>query len=108
MSIELYLLASILMIALVLFATGLIRMDLTALFVLVALTLTGLVTPTQALSGFSNSSVVVVWAMFILSAGLSRTGISNLIGAQLLKIAGRSEARLIAVLMSMSALFHPS
>jgi len=104
MSIELILLASILIIALVLFATGLIRMDLTALFVLVALTLTGLVTPTQALSGFSNSSVVVVWAMFILSAGLSRTGISNLIGAQLLKIAGRSEARLIAVLMSVSAL----
>ncbi|MBW6466738.1 MAG: SLC13 family permease [Brevefilum sp.] len=104
MSIELIILAIILMIAVMLFATSLIRMDLTALFVLVALAVTGLVTPTQALSGFSNPAVIIVWAMFILSAGLSRTGISSLIGAQLLKFAGKSEGRLIAILMSVTAL----
>ena len=104
MSIELILLAIILVLAIVLFATGLIRMDLTALFVLVALTVTGLVTPAQALSGFSNSAVIIVWAMFILSAGLARTGVSNVLGAQLLKFAGKSEGRLIAVLMTGTAL----
>jgi di/tricarboxylate transporter len=104
MLIELIVLAIILMIAVILFATNLIRMDLTALFVLVALAVTGLVTPTQALSGFSNPAVIIVWAMFILSAGLSRTGISSLIGAQLLKFSGKSEARLIAILMSVTAL----
>jgi di/tricarboxylate transporter len=104
MTIELITLSIILIIAILLFATSLIRMDLTALFVLVALAVTGLVTPTQALSGFSNSAVVIVWAMFILSAGLSRTGISSLIGAQLLRIAGKSEGRLIAILMGVSAL----
>jgi di/tricarboxylate transporter len=104
MTIELILLSIILIIAILLFSTSLIRMDLTALFVLVALAVTGLVTPTQALSGFSNSAVVIVWAMFILSAGLSRTGISSLIGAQLLKFAGKSEGRLIAILMGVTAL----
>jgi di/tricarboxylate transporter len=104
MPLEIIILSVILLIAILLFATGLIRMDLTALFVLVALALTGLVTPTQALSGFSNPAVVIVWAMFILSAGLARTGISSLIGAQLLKFAGKSEGRLIAILMSVTAL----
>ena len=104
MPFEIIILSIILLIAIILFATGLIRMDLTALFVLVALAVTGLVTPTQALSGFSNSAVVIVWAMFILSAGLTKTGISSLIGAQLLKFAGKSEGRLIAILMTVSAL----
>jgi di/tricarboxylate transporter len=104
MPLELIILSVILLIAILLFATSLIRMDLTALFVLVALAVTGLVTPSQALSGFSNPAVIIVWAMFILSAGLSRTGISSLIGAQLLKFAGRSEGRLIAILMGVTAL----
>ena len=104
MPFELIALTIILLLAIILFATNLIRMDLTALLVLVALAVTGLVTPSQALSGFSNSAVVIVWAMFILSAGLSRTGVSNLIGIQLLKFAGKSEGRLIAILMSITAL----
>ncbi len=104
MPLEIILLTIIFMAAIILFATGLIRMDLTALLVLFALGLTGLVTPTQAIAGFSSPSVIVVWAMFILSAGLSRTGVSNLIGVQLLKLAGKSEGRLIAVLMSVTAL----
>jgi di/tricarboxylate transporter len=104
MPLELITLSIIMIIAILLFSTSLIRLDLTALFVLVALAVTGLVTPTQALSGFSNPAVIIVWAMFILSAGLSRTGISSLIGGQLLKFAGKSEGRLIAILMSVSAL----
>ena len=104
MPLEIIILVIILLAAVVLFATGWIRMDLTALFVLVALALTGLVSPTQALSGFSNPAVIIVWAMFILSAGLARTGISSLIGAKLLAFAGKSEGRLIAILMSTTAL----
>jgi di/tricarboxylate transporter len=104
MSVEIFHLTIILLAAIILFATGVIRMDLTALFVLVALAVTGLVNTTQALSGFSNPAVVIVWAMFILSAGLSRTGISGFIGAALLKNAGKSEGRLIAILMLVTAL----
>ena len=104
MPLEILILSIILFIAIFLFITGLTRMDVTALLVMVALALTGLVSPVQALSGFSNPAVIIVWAMFILSAGLARTGISSLIGAQLLKFAGGSEGRLIAILMSVTAL----
>ena len=58
----------ILALAVVLFVTERLRMDVVALLVLVGLALTGLVTPDQALSGFSNPAVVTVWAVFILSA----------------------------------------
>lgn len=94
----------ILAIAIILFVTEIIRVDLVALGVLVALTLTGLVQPEQALSGFSNPAVVTVWAMFILSAGLARTGIATMIGKHVLRLAGDSDARLIAVIMSITCL----
>jgi di/tricarboxylate transporter len=104
MTSEIILLVLILITSILLFVTGIIRMDLTALLALIALTLTGLVNPEQALSGFSNPAVITVWAMFILSAGLARTGISSLIGTQLLKLARESGGRLIAILMTVTAL----
>jgi len=92
----------ILGIALVLFVTEVIRMDLVSLLVLVILAATGLVTANQAVSGFSNAAVVTVWAMFILSEGLTRTGIANLIGRQILSISGKRESTLIIVVMLTS------
>ena len=54
---------TILAVAVILFITERIRIDLVALMVMVTLALTGLVTPSEALSGFSNSAVVTVWAV---------------------------------------------
>jgi di/tricarboxylate transporter len=85
--------------AIVLFVTERIRMDVVALLVLVSLALAELVTPAEALSGFSNMAVVTVWAVLILSGGLARTGVASLLGRQVLRLAGGSEARLIAVIM---------
>jgi di/tricarboxylate transporter len=85
--------------AIVMFVTERIRVDVVALMVLVSLTLTGLITPAEALSGFANLAVVTVWAVLILSAGLARTGVAGLIGRPLLRLAGGSEARLIAFIM---------
>ncbi len=89
----------ILIVAVVLFVTEKLRMDLVALLVLSLLAVTGLVTPAQALSGFSNPAVVTVWAMFIISAGLSLTGIAGVLGQQVLRLSGASEVRLIVVIM---------
>ena len=77
MSNEMMLTFVILAVAVILFITELIRVDLVGLAVLTALALTNLVEPQEALVGFSNPAVVTVWAMFILSAGLSRTGVSR-------------------------------
>jgi di/tricarboxylate transporter len=104
MTTEIALTFGILAIAIVLFVTEAIRVDLVALAVLVALALTGLVSPDQALAGFSNPAVVAVWAMFILSAGLTRTGVSSLIGKQVMRFAGGGDGRLVAVLMTSTAL----
>lgn len=101
MNIEIALVLIILGIALVLFITELIRMDLVALLVMGALALTNLVSPSEALSGFSNAAVVTVWAMFILSEGLTRTGIANVLGRQVMRIAGRNEISLIIVIMTV-------
>lgn len=104
MTLEIGLVLAILAVALVLFITEAIRMDLVALLVLAALTLTRLVSPAAALAGFSNAAVVTVWAMFILSAGLTRTGVAETIGSRLLGWVGRGEKRMIAVIMLTAAL----
>jgi di/tricarboxylate transporter len=74
-------------------------MEVTALLVLGSLAITGLVSPAEALSGFSNPAVVTVWAVFILSGGLTRTGIGYLIGNQVLRLAGKRESVLVIVIM---------
>jgi len=96
---EIALVLGILAIALALFITEILRMDVVALLVLAVLAVTGLVDSTDALAGFSNPAVITVWAMFILSDGLTRTGIADLLGRQVLRLAGQSEISLIVVIM---------
>ena len=93
----------ILISAIILFVTERLRVDLVALLVLISLVFTGLVTPTEALSGFSNPAVVTVWAVFILSAGLSGTGVAHVIGRQVLRLSGQGEVRLLVIIMLTSA-----
>jgi len=78
-------------------------MDLVALLVLGALAITGLVDSSEAFAGFSNSAVITVWAMFILSEGLTRTGIADVIGRQVMRIAGKREIAMIVVIMITGA-----
>lgn len=93
------LLLIIVAVALVLFVSGWVRVDVVGLLVLSALALGGLVSTEEALSGFSSPAVVTVWAMFILSAGLTRTGIAHQLGRPLLRFARSSEWLLVTMLM---------
>jgi di/tricarboxylate transporter len=104
MTIEIILVFLILIAALVLFFTGWVRMDIVALLVLGSLAITGLVSPAEALSGFSNPAVVTVWAMFILSAALYQTGIARIIGRQVVHLSGKTEWRMIIAIMLTSGL----
>jgi di/tricarboxylate transporter len=104
MSLEILLVFLILFTALVLFFTGWLRMDIVALLVLGSLAISGLVSPAEALAGFSNPAVVTVWAMFILSAALYQTGVARIIGRQVLQIAGNSEARTVVIIMLTAGL----
>ncbi len=89
----------ILITAVVLLVTEWIPMEVVALLVLGTTAITGLVTPAEALAGWSNPAVITVWAVFILSSGLTQTGVANIIGRLVLKVSGRSESSIIAVIM---------
>ena len=99
MTLEIIIVLTILAIAILLFITEWVRMDVVALLVLGSLAVAGLVTPAEALSGFSNPAVVTVWAVLILSGGLARTGVAGLIGRRLMRLAGNSEVRLLVIIM---------
>lgn len=94
----------ILSIAILLFAGNWIRVDLVSLMILLALAITGLVTPTEAFSGFSNPAVITVAAMFVISAGLTHTGALRPLTAYLLKISGPKEGRMVLTIMLTSAI----
>jgi di/tricarboxylate transporter len=94
---------AILAIAVILLIFNRLRADLIALLVLLALALSGLVSTGEAISGFSNSAVITVWAMFILGEGLARTGVATLIGRNILRFSGKGELGLIAVTMLATA-----
>ena len=99
MTFEIIIVLIILMTAIVLFITERVRMDVVALMVLVSLPVMRLITPAEALSGFSNPAVVTVWAVFILGGGLYRTGIADIMGRYVFQVAGTGEVRLIVVIM---------
>lgn len=85
--------------AVVLFVRNTPRMDVVALLMIVALPLTGVLTVEETLAGFSDPSVVVIAALFVIGAGLVRTGIAYKLGERLMHRAGNSETRLIILLM---------
>ena len=90
---------SIIVGALVLFGTDRFRVDVVALLVLLTVALTGLIGPEEVFAGFSNSAVITVWAVYIVSGGLFKTGVADLLGKYILRLSGNNETRLIAVIM---------
>ena len=89
--------------AVVLFATGKVRMDAVALFVIVAFVLSGTLTLSEAFSGFSDPNVVLIAALFIIGDGLVRTGVATNMGAWLVNMAGSSEVKMLVLLMATVA-----
>ena len=84
--------------ALVCFIAEWLPVDITALCVAVILIVLGLVTPEEGVAGFSNSATITVMAMFILSAGITRTGVIQIFRDLLLKWGGKSITRQILVM----------
>lgn len=89
----------ILIISTILFVHGKIRSDIVALCALVALLLFQILTPEEALSGFSNSVVIMMVGLFVVGGAILQTGLAKIIGSRLLKLAGSSETRLFLLVM---------
>lgn len=96
---ELIWVLSLLLVAIYLFITNKVRMDVTALIVIVAFAISGTLTASEALSGFSDPNVVLIAALFVIGEGIVRTGIAYQVGDKLVKVAGNSEVKLLILLM---------
>lgn len=75
------------------------RMDVVALLVIVILPLSGIVTVPEALAGFSDANILLIAALFVMGAGLARTGIAYQLSDLLIRRAGNSETKLTVLLM---------
>ncbi|WP_303720316.1 SLC13 family permease [Malonomonas rubra] len=89
--------------AILLFATGWIRMDLVSLLILLSLPLFNVIPAEQAFIAFSNPAVITVAAMFIISAAIANTGVTAHLGRWLFSFAEKSEAKLVLAIMSLTA-----
>jgi di/tricarboxylate transporter len=90
--------------AAVLLVTERLRPDLTALLILIILSLTGILTPDQAFSGFSQSAVIIILSVYILTFALQHTGVTHWVGLRLVRSVGAHETRLALTLMLTAGL----
>lgn len=90
---------AILLVSFVLLVTEKLRNDVVAVLIVIALASTRLLSPAEALSGFGSEPAIVVAAIFVLSAGLHRTGVAESLGRLIGRWAGDSWTRAIAVIM---------
>jgi len=95
---------AILLGSIVLLFTEWIRIDLTAILIILALSISGLLTPEEALSGFSSEPAIILAAIFVLSGALYHTGLSEQMGSWVKQLAGKSFTRTIGVVMPSVAL----
>lgn len=93
-----------LFIASLLLLGNVLRADIVALMLMLALGLSGILTSQEAFSGFSRSAVVIMFSAFILAEGLRHSGLTERMGLYIIKLFGKGEKRLIFGVMTASAM----
>lgn len=104
MTLEMWITLGVLVAAIVLFITEWLRVDVVALGVVITLMVTNVIGVSEALSGFSNTAVLTIAALFVVGGGVLQTGLADAIGRRILRVAGTEEIRLIVVIMLAVAL----
>jgi len=87
-----------------LLVTERIRNDIVAMLIVLALVVTGVLSPSEALSGFSSEPAIIVVSIFIISGAFHQTGLAEKIGVRISGLAGSSYSRILSVIMSSVAL----
>ena len=87
----------------ILFVSGKIRSDIVALGSMLVLLLTGVLTPEEALSGFSSSVVIMMVGLFVVGAGIFRTGLAKMISGRIMKVGGSNENVLFILVMLVTS-----
>lgn len=99
MTLSMLFVLSVLGLAIVFFITEWLRVDIVALSVLLILSIFGMISHHQAIAGFSNTAIITIASVLVLSAGLVRTGVAQILGGQILKLSGNSEIKLLIIMM---------
>ncbi|CDH34308.1 SLC13 family permease [Xenorhabdus bovienii] len=99
MNSELLWVLTLLLVAIVLFTTNKVRMDVVALLVIISFVLSGTLSLNEATIGFSDPNVLLIAALFVIGEGLVRTGVAYQMGDWLVRVAGSSETKMLALLM---------
>lgn len=98
-----YITLTILVLSTIFFMNGKIRSDVVALCALVLLLVFQILTPEEALSGFSNSIVIMMVGLFVVGGAIFQTGLAKMISAKILRMAGKSELKLFILVMLVTA-----
>ena len=85
------------------FVSGKVRSDIVALCALIGLLVFQVLTPEEALSGFSNSVVIMMVGLFVVGGAIFQTGLAKMISSRILKLAGKSELRLFLLVMLVTS-----
>lgn len=85
------------------FISGKVRSDIVALCALVALMLLGILTPDEALAGFSSNVIIMMVGLFVVGGAIFQTGLAKMISSKLMKLAGQSETRLFVLVMIVTS-----
>ena len=104
MTAQIAIVLSLLFVALVLFSTERIPIEVVSILLVMALVVTRILTAGEAFAGFGNDIVITIAGLFILTGGLAKTGIIDLVGRRLHRTAGDSEFRIVALIMFAAAL----
>lgn len=103
MTTEIAITLSLLFVALILFGTERIPVDIVGILLVIGLVLTSVLTANEALAGFGDNVIITIAGLFVLTGGLIKTGLVDLIGRRLYKIAGNNEFFLTALIMFVAA-----
>lgn len=93
----------ILLVSVGFFISGKVRSDIVALCALVALMLLGILTPDEALAGFSSNVIIMMVGLFVVGGAIFQTGLAKMISSRLMKLAGNSERRLFVLVMLVTS-----
>jgi len=99
MNFEMIFVFALLLIVIALFVSDKVRLDIVAVGAILALMISGLLTPTEALSGFGDPVLLLIAGLFVVGEGLLKTGIAFAVGDWLMRVAGTNELRLTVMLM---------
>jgi di/tricarboxylate transporter len=104
MTTQIAIVLALLVVALVLFATERIPIEIVALLLVIALVVTNTLTAGDAFAGFGNDIVITIAGLFILTGGLAKTGVIDVVGRRLHRAAGDSEFIIAALIMFAAAI----